>query len=348
MTRAAYPYSRHSRIKILAGLAAALLLVSIISTGSIATSLLIVGSVMVLLFVGSSAAKAAGLDASNPFIRALLSRRWRDAQSGLDAIIKLMPRALVSGPRGELWAPTVLYIDAAPATIDALRDEHGADFLKRLLDSHWITTIEAAGATPLSSGPPQVVLRETPGLPEWTFKPRRRAYPDELTEPGKRLTATGTAVFDWQPEAAEPQAAGRSQLVADPPVTTGTAPSGEADTPLRYDRTYLEPSPAADLEPAPLTLITAGEAARTRTSPAIAGRHPDCQLVLPPHPTISRQNATFRWADDGWWIDPHGTNPVLLNGVVLTEPHPISDGDVIRWGARPDAATSQVRIGSGR
>jgi hypothetical protein len=34
-----------------------------------------------------------------------------------------------------------------------------------------------------------------------------------------------------------------------------------------------------------------------------------------------------------------------VNGTPAWADHPLSDGDTIRWGSRPDAVTSRVEIG---
>jgi pSer/pThr/pTyr-binding forkhead associated (FHA) protein len=59
---------------------------------------------------------------------------------------------------------------------------------------------------------------------------------------------------------------------------------------------------------------------------------------------VSREHATFTFADGRWRITNMGRNGLTLNGVPVTGEQPLSDGDAIRWGARPDALLSRVEI----
>ena len=40
-----------------------------------------------------------------------------------------------------------------------------------------------------------------------------------------------------------------------------------------------------------------------------------------------------------------GRNGLSVNGTPVATEHPLSDGDTIRWGSRPDALVSRVEIG---
>ena len=103
----------------------------------------------------------------------------------------------------------------------------------------------------------------------------------------------------------------------------------------------MEPSDA----PIPvLRLVTGSSAAETRVSGARAGRG-SVELVLPDVLTVSREHATFTFADGRWWITNHGRNGLTLNGAPATSEQPLSHGDTIRWGASPDALLSRVEIG---
>lgn len=94
-----------------------------------------------------------------------------------------------------------------------------------------------------------------------------------------------------------------------------------------------------------LALVTGDTVAQTRRSGARAGRG-DVDLVLPPVATVSREHARFTYADGQWWVANLGRNGLTLNGTPLAGGgHPIHDGDSIRWGMRPDALVSRVKIG---
>ncbi len=92
-----------------------------------------------------------------------------------------------------------------------------------------------------------------------------------------------------------------------------------------------------------LRLVTGDEVAETRTSGARAGRGP-VELVLPEVPTVSREHARFTCSGGQWRIANLGMNGLTVNGEPVTGEAPVSDGDVVRWGTRPDALSSRVEI----
>ena len=92
-----------------------------------------------------------------------------------------------------------------------------------------------------------------------------------------------------------------------------------------------------------LRLVTGDLISETRTSGARAGRGP-VELALPEVPTVSREHARFTFSDGQWRIANLGMNGLTVNGQPVAGEHPVNDGDVIRWGARPDALASRVEI----
>jgi pSer/pThr/pTyr-binding forkhead associated (FHA) protein len=68
------------------------------------------------------------------------------------------------------------------------------------------------------------------------------------------------------------------------------------------------------------------------------------ELMLPDVPTVSREHARFTFSDGRWWITNQGRNGLTLNGAPVAGEQPLSDGDAIRWGTRPDAPLSRVEI----
>jgi hypothetical protein len=92
-----------------------------------------------------------------------------------------------------------------------------------------------------------------------------------------------------------------------------------------------------------LRLVTGSSVAETMMSGARAGRGP-VELVLPDVLTVSREHARFTFSDGCWWITNQGRNGLTLNGVPVAGEQPLSDGDAIRWGTRPDALLSRVEI----
>ena len=92
-----------------------------------------------------------------------------------------------------------------------------------------------------------------------------------------------------------------------------------------------------------LRLVTGSSVAETTVSGARAGRG-SVELVLPDVPTVSREHARFTFSDGRWWITNQGRNGLTLNGAPVAGEQPLSDGDAIRWGTRPDALLSRVEI----
>jgi pSer/pThr/pTyr-binding forkhead associated (FHA) protein len=102
----------------------------------------------------------------------------------------------------------------------------------------------------------------------------------------------------------------------------------------------------AERVPVPLLRLVTGDCvAETRDSGASAGRGAAAELRLPDEPTVSRVHAKFTFADGQWWITSLGRNGLTLNGTFLADQHALRDGDLIRWGSRPDALASRVEIG---
>ncbi|HYZ54603.1 MAG TPA: FHA domain-containing protein [Streptosporangiaceae bacterium] len=93
-----------------------------------------------------------------------------------------------------------------------------------------------------------------------------------------------------------------------------------------------------------LRLITGDSVTETRMSGARAGRGA-VELALPQEPTVSREHARFTFSDGQWWIANLGMNGLTINGSPVAGEHPLSSGDAIRWGTRPDALLSRVEIG---
>lgn len=118
--------------------------------------------------------------------------------------------------------------------------------------------------------------------------------------------------------------------------------------------TEQEPAPTAATAPvkeelrtlaAPallLRLVTGDSTAETRVSGARAGRGLAAELRLPDDPTVSRIHASFIFNAGQWWISPSGLNGLMLNDKRLQDDQVVRDGDIIRWGTRPDSLTSRV------
>jgi FHA domain len=94
----------------------------------------------------------------------------------------------------------------------------------------------------------------------------------------------------------------------------------------------------------PLRLVTGSLVAETQMSGARAGRGA-VELALPNVPTVSREHARFTFSGGQWRVTNLGMNGLTVNGEPVQSEHPVSDGDSIRWGQRPEALMSRVEIG---
>ncbi len=150
----------------------------------------------------------------------------------------------------------------------------------------------------------------------------------ELAYAGPRAAYGGTSTQAWYEPDPSPDRLPAPD--ADPDLTIGT---GGMVTVMERE------TPAVPL----LRLVTGSAVAETRMSGARAGRG-FVELVLPEVATVSREHATFTFADGRWRITNMGRNGLTLNGAPVTGEQPLSDGDAIRWGARPDALLSRVEI----
>ena len=123
----------------------------------------------------------------------------------------------------------------------------------------------------------------------------------------------------------------------DPAITTVDARTVvDAGTATVMEKTFI-PVPV-------LRLVTDGSVAQTRMTGARAGRG-SVELVLPNVPTISREHASFSFSEGHWYVTNLGINGLTVNDAPAVTEHPLSDGDTIRWGSRPDALVSRVEIG---
>jgi hypothetical protein len=180
-----------------------------------------------------------------------------------------------------------------------------------------------------SPGSPLPVRPDRPGAelddPEMSGSPLARVIPHPAYA-GPEPVDGGPAYGDF----AGHDGNTRAHSEPDPAVTSGYGGA----TVMERSRGHI---PA-------LRLVTGSSAAETQMSGARAGRGA-VELALPNVPTVSREHARFTFSGGQWWVTNLGMNGLTVNGEPVDGDHPLSDGDSIRWGRRPEALTSRVEIG---
>jgi FHA domain len=330
--RARAPLPRRSRRRwaIAGGIAACWIVLEVV-TGSVLSA-----TVLLVVITGLGAASVGGLRAlgitrDHPWIRQMASRPWRDGQDVLKVATRHLSDVFVVTPGGSLLAPNVVELQLNPDDLSSLCERMELGVISASMTEVYEEQVAEYGAR--FAGPGRADVYVTAGsVPPGRYRLRQGDAVSVDAQPDLR----GVQYADAVPEfayAAPPHAypAPRSHVwhEDDPDLTVR---SGMA--------TIMEPSlPAVPV----LRLVTGSSVAETRMSGARAGRG-SVELVLPDVPTVSREHATFAFSDGRWWITNQGRNGLTLNGAPVAGEQPLSDGDAIRWGTRPDAPLSRVEI----
>jgi hypothetical protein len=308
------PFPRRSRKRwIVAGSIAAVWLVLYLVAGSAfaATLLLAVfaaaGTIAVLFL------RFMGVTRDHPWIRRPASRPWRGGQAVLRLAVSHLPDVFVITPSGSLFAPNSVGIQMNPEDLVSLCDEMELGVVIAWVTETYEDQVLRSGARFATPERAQAYVVGDEQVPRGRYR-LRQGHP-----------ATGVDTYGWVWR--EP----------DPAVTTADARTAvDAGMPTMMEKT-CPPVPV-------LRLVTGGSVAQTRTTGARAGRG-SVELVLPNVPTISREHARFSFSDGHWRVTNLGVNGLTVNGAPAATEHPLSDGDTIGWGSRPDALVSQVEIG---
>jgi FHA domain len=241
----------------------------------------------------------------------------RDAQDLWQSALRHLPDVFTTGPDRTLTAPDLVELRMNKGDLDALARALDPQFVINSSSDAYRARIAEHGARVAGNGQPRVSVVSDPDMPLGRYALRPRAS-DPLPGP-----APGAAGHDPAADVGDARTVAHDQLTS-------------AQEPL----TVAEKLPVP-----PLRLLSGGAVSETRTSGARAGRGGDVELRLPDVPTVSRVHAEFTYSDGHWWVTNQGRNGLMLNGTPLTGQRPVSDGDVIQWGNRPDALTSRVQVG---
>jgi hypothetical protein len=325
------PLTRRSRKRwaIVGGVAAAWVFLEVM-TGSMVSA-----TVLLVVIAGLGAACVAGLRAlgitrDHPWIRRAASRPWRDGQDVLHVAMRHLPDVFVVTPSGARLAPNVVELRLNPDDLGSLRERMEVGVISASLAEVYEEQVAAYGARLAGAGRPEAYVIADESVPPGRYRLRQ----------GQPVGAPVPPDVQYSAEAPELAYAGAWQAGGEP----GSWAWQESDAGLTAPRGMVTVMEGSLAHVPVLRLVTGSSVAETTMSGARAGRGA-VELVLPDVPTVSREHATFTYGDGRWWITNQGRNGLTLNGALVAGEQPLSDGDEIRWGARPDALMSRVEIG---
>ena len=327
--RAPLPQRSRRRWAIVAGIAACWV-VLVVVTGSALSA-----TVLLVVIAGLGAASVGGLRAlgitrDHPWIRQMASRPWRDGQDVLKVAMRHLSDVFVVTPGGSVLAPNVVELQLNPDDLASLCERMEPGVISASMTEVYDEQVAAYGARFAGPGRAHVYVIAGP-VPPGRYRWRQGDPVSVDVQPG----APDVQYADGVPEFAY-----AAPPLAYPGPHTQVWHGHDPDQTVRGMVTMMEPNLSA--VPA-LRLVTGSSVAETQRSGARAGRG-SVELVLPDVPTVSREHARFTFSDGRWWITNQGRNGLTLNGAPVAGEQPLSDGDAIRWGTRPDALLSRVEI----
>jgi hypothetical protein len=302
-------------------------------TGSAVSATVVLVTIAGLGVASVSGLRILGIKGDHPWMRRLASRPWRDGQDVLKVAMRHLSEVFVVTPSGSLLAPNVVELQLNPDDLASLCEQMELGVISSSMTEVYEEQVAAYGARFAGAGGADVYVVAAGSIPPGRYRLRQG---DPVGADGQpAMPDVGWAAAAPEFAYAGPQQQAHGEL--------GTRVWHEPDPDLTLKAglvTMMEPSYA----PVPLLrLVTGSSVAETRMSGARAGRGA-VELMLPDVPTISREHATFTCSDGRWWITNQGRNGLTLNGAPVAGEQPLSDGDEIRWGARPDALLSRVEI----
>ena len=294
-------------------------------------------TVLLVAIAGLGAASVGGLRAmgitrDHPGMRKLASRPWRDGQDVLKVAMRHMSDVFVVTPSGLLLAPNIVDLQLNPDDLISLCERMELGVISAGLTEVYEEQVTAYGARFAGPGRAEVHVIAVGSVPPGRYRLRQ----GDPVSAGAQPDVADAWYADVAPEFAH----AAPQHAYDEPGGRVWQGPGSGLTVASGMATIME----ASLAPVPvLRLVTGSSVAETIMSGARAGRGP-VELVLPDVLTVSREHARFTFSDGRWRITNQGRNGLTLNGAPVTGEQPLSDGDAIRWGTRPDALLSRVEI----
>ena len=356
---------------VVGGLAASWLALEIM-TGSIVAATIILAVLAALVAAGVAGLRALGVTRDHPWLRQIASRPWRDGQDVLQIVIRHLSDVFVIMPNGSLFAPTVVEVQLNPDDFRSVCERMEQGVVNASMSEAYEEQVAAHEARFAGPGRADVYIIADESVPPGRYHLRQghpvtvgappAAADDgyEYATPPSGYSAWSAAAgsggrfgpdgYAWSDGQAGPGGYAWPESQAKPAGHGGYAGSGSRARQGSDQGSMLTEGQATMVEravaPVPLLrLITGSSVTETMMSGARAGRG-SVELVLPEVPTVSREHAKFTFADGRWWITNQGRNGLTLNDVPVAGERPLGDGDVIRWGTRPDALLSRVEIGA--
>jgi hypothetical protein len=327
--RAPFPSRSRRRWAVAGGCVAAWLVLYLIA-GSVISATLLMVALAATAAIAVVFLRSMGVTRDHPWIRQLASRPWRDGQDVMRVAMNHLPDVFVVAPSGAVFAPNVVEIQLNPEDLASLCDRIELSVVTASVTEFYeeqVAKYRARFATPERA---EVYVLADEWIPKGRYR-LRQGHP--ATAAAQREFAY--AVPQYSDASADPDGWGWSEpgpdltiVDAHTVVDSGTNTVMEKTAP---------PVPV-------LRLITGDMVAQTQMTGVEAGRGP-VDLMLPNVSTISRKHARFAFSEGRWWVTNLGMNGITVNGAPAETEHPLSDGDTIRWGSRPDAVASRVEIG---
>jgi FHA domain len=330
-----HPLRQRSRRRwaVAGGVAACWVVLEVVSGSAVSATVLLV-AVAGLGAVSVGGLRALGITRDHPWVRQLASRPWRDGQDVLKIAIRHLSDVFVVTPSGLLLAPNVVELQLNPDDLFSLCERMELGVIGASVTEVYEEQVAAHGARFTRSGRADVYIVADGSVPPGRYRLRQGDPVSVDAEPDLPDA--------WYADVAPDLARAPQHAYAVPGSRVWPGP-GPGLTVAGGTATIMEGS----LAPVPvLRLVTGSSVAETTMSGARAGRG-SVELVLPDVPTVSREHARVTFSDGRWWITNQGRNGLTLNGAPLTGEQPLSDGDAIRWGTRPDALLSYVEISRG-
>jgi len=323
---------RRRRLWAVAGVAAACWVVLEVMMASAVSATVVLLAIAGLGAAAVGGLRALGITRDHPWLRQMASRPWRDGQDVLKVAMRHLSDAFVVTPSGSLLAPNVVELQLNPDDLISLCERMELGVISASATEVYQEQAAAYGARFAGSSPARVHVIPAGCIPPGRYRLRHGDPVSVDAQPDIPDVRHANAAPQFGYATPQHAFAGPVSQVWQEPDPHLTVAGGMT--------TIVERS----LARVPvLRLVTGSSVAETLMSGARAGRG-SVEMVLPDVPTVSREHAKFTFADGRWWITNQGRNGLTLNGAPVAGEQPLSDGDAIRWGTRPDALLSHVEI----